>query len=120
MPSYQMRELTKQENNIFYYYLKGYSAGIKYVPANWVHKNQIVIFEDVIPKAYKEDIKFLKRRKERYTQYWHGFIDGYFHSISCDRPICQQDPFRNRDIYEYIKSLWLYHKIYGATETSGK
>ena len=120
MSSYRMRDLTKQENKLFYYYLKGYSAGLKHVPANWVHKNQAIPFEEVIPKAYKEDIKFLKRRKERYTQYHHGFIDGYFKSISCEKPICQQDPFRNRDIYEYIQSLWLYHKVYGATETSPK
>lgn len=114
------RELTKKENELFNYYLLGYLGGLKQVSPNQVGMKRPVCFERVIPIAYKEDVKIFKRNKERYNEYHHGFIDGYFKSISCEKPICQMDPFRNNDIYTYLESLWLHHKIYGVTETDTK
>lgn len=115
-----MRALTNEEQKIFYYYLLGYLGGLKQVPANQVGSARKICFERAIPVAYKEDVKWYKRRKDRYNEYHHGFIDGYFKSISCEKPICQMDPFRNSDIYKYLESLWLHNKVYGVTETQTK
>lgn len=117
MSGWRMRELSKKEKILFEYYVLGYCAGLKYVPANWVHKNQVVPFEDIVPDIYREDVRIWKRKKERYAEFYKGFVNGYFKSISSECPIAKMDPQRNKDIYEYLESLWLYHKIYGAAET---
>lgn len=115
-----MRALTQKENKLFLYYLLGYLGGLKHVPANQVGSKRPISFEKHIPIAYKEDIKWYKRRKDRYNEYHHGFIDGYFKSITSEKPICQMDPFRNPDIQKYLESMWLHNKVYGVTETQTK
>lgn len=120
MASQIMRPLTKKENNLFLYFLLGYKQGLASVPANKIHSNKQISFEKHIPIAYKESVSIFKRRKIRYEEFKKGFIDGYFKSMSCEKPICQMDPFRNKDIYKYLESLWIHEKVYGATETSRK
>lgn len=116
MPSYQMRELTNSEKKLFDCFIKGYIAGIIYIPpTTWTD-----IPDEDIAKRYKKAIGVLHRRKCRFDEFKSGFFDGYFRSISYDGELKKINPQFNRDIYEYIKSLWLYHKVYGATETSDK
>lgn len=115
--SWRMRELTKQEKKLFDCYVVGYKSGLEYVPPNWVNKYQTIPFDEIVPKIYKEDISFFKRRKDRYEEYKKGFVAGYFKSISSEVEISKMDPTRNDDIYSYLESLWLYHRVYGTPES---
>ena len=115
-----MRQLTIPETKIFLYFLKGYFAGLKYVPANWVGKyNMPVDFDKIVPIVYKEEISFIHRRKNRYDEFRKGFCDGYFASIASEKPLEMMDPFRCDDIYEYLKSIWLYERTYGRSTENG-
>ena len=115
-----MRPLTKSESKIFLYFLKGYFAGLKYVPTNWVRKyNKQVDFDEIIPLSYKEEISLIHRSKKRYDEFRRGFCDGYFASISSEKPLEMMDPFRCDDIYEYLKSIWLYERTYGRSTENG-
>ena len=116
-----MRELSKTEYKEFRYFLLGYRKGLQTVSPREVKiYNRTKTFNYDINNAYKETFKWWKRSKKKFYQFKKGFISGYFTSISNEKPFEMQDPFRNDDILEYLKSTWLYEKVYGAAETASK
>lgn len=113
-----MRELKPNELKEFGYFLKGYRKGLQTVAPREVKLyNRGQTFTGDTLEAYKEAFKWFARSKKKFYQFKKGFVSGYFTSISNEKPFEMQDPYRNDDIYEYLKSVWLYERTYGATET---